>query len=273
MENQELALRVAESLVVKGDLSGLKPAEKIAHYVSLCEQAGLNPASNPFALLKLNGKEVLYATRTATDQLSKLHGLTRRTLQHPTVQAFGKVNLIVCVVEVTDKHGRTESATGSVPLPEGAENVANALMKCETKAKRRATLALCGLGVLDETELDTIPDTQKVFVEQPKPQQLPATTQEKPQTAADFLGYDGKGLITFAKTRTELLVKSESLSNDWFARWRTLWPAYDEPARRQARKKLQELPDAVLNLPGMEGLMAVIEQEKACEPEPVREVD
>jgi hypothetical protein len=35
--------------------------------------------------------------------------------------------------------------------------LANALMKAETKAKRRVTLSLAGLGWLDETELDTIP--------------------------------------------------------------------------------------------------------------------
>jgi hypothetical protein len=29
-------------------------------------------------------------------------------------------------------------------------------MKCETKAKRRVTLSICGLGMLDETELETI---------------------------------------------------------------------------------------------------------------------
>jgi hypothetical protein len=35
--------------------------------------------------------------------------------------------------------------------------LANALMKCETKAKRRVPLSLAGLGWLDETELATIP--------------------------------------------------------------------------------------------------------------------
>jgi hypothetical protein len=33
----------------------------------------------------------------------------------------------------------------------------NVLMKCETKAKRRATLSILGLGMLDEMELETIP--------------------------------------------------------------------------------------------------------------------
>jgi hypothetical protein len=35
--------------------------------------------------------------------------------------------------------------------------LANALMKAETKSKRRVTLSICGLGFLDETEADSIP--------------------------------------------------------------------------------------------------------------------
>jgi hypothetical protein len=35
---------------------------------------------------------------------------------------------------------------------------ANAMMKAETKAKRRVTLSICGLGMLDETEVESIPE-------------------------------------------------------------------------------------------------------------------
>ena len=33
----------------------------------------------------------------------------------------------------------------------------NAKLKAITKAKRRVTLSICGLGFLDETEIETIP--------------------------------------------------------------------------------------------------------------------
>jgi len=36
----------------------------------------------------------------------------------------------------------------------------NAVMKAVTKAKRRLTLSLCGLGWLDETEVDSIPEAR-----------------------------------------------------------------------------------------------------------------
>ena len=38
------------------------------------------------------------------------------------------------------------------------EALANAMMKAETKAKRRATLSICGLALLDELEVETIPN-------------------------------------------------------------------------------------------------------------------
>jgi hypothetical protein len=41
--------------------------------------------------------------------------------------------------------------------------LANALMKAETKAKRRATLSICGLGMLDETEVEDIQGAQQTL--------------------------------------------------------------------------------------------------------------
>ena len=37
-------------------------------------------------------------------------------------------------------------------------------MKAETKAKRRVTLSICGLGILDESETDTMPGAVTVDV-------------------------------------------------------------------------------------------------------------
>ena len=47
--------------------------------------------------------------------------------------------------------------------------LANGLMKAETKAKRRVTLSLCGLGMLDDSEVETIPNAQRVPAALPAP--------------------------------------------------------------------------------------------------------
>ena len=52
------------------------------------------------------------------------------------------------------------------------EKLANALMKATTKAIRRTVLAHCGLGMLDETELETIPSSQMQRVNLPSVQPL-----------------------------------------------------------------------------------------------------
>ena len=57
------------------------------------------------------------------------------------------------------------SATGAVSLAGlSGEAKANAFMKAETKACRRATLRLIGLGWLDESETASIPGAQHVDV-------------------------------------------------------------------------------------------------------------
>ena len=67
--------------------------------------------------------------------------------------------------------------------------LANAIMKAETKAKRRVTLSICGLGMLDETELETIKDYSEEIV----PQIVPSVdTPIEVANAMARTGSDGK---------------------------------------------------------------------------------
>jgi hypothetical protein len=70
------------------------------------------------------------------------------------------VYIIIC--KVMNGAGRTDIARGAVTL-QGlkGEALANAIMKTETKAKRRATLSICGLGFLDETEIEDMPQERR----------------------------------------------------------------------------------------------------------------
>lgn len=147
--------KLYESLALKGDISALSPQEKTRYYAALCERLGLDPYTQPFTPLRLNGKEILYASRAATDQLARIHGVTRRVVSRERLE-----DVYVVTVQASLPNGRTEDAIGAVPLGGlKGEALANALMKAETKAKRRATLAILGLGMLDESELETIPRT------------------------------------------------------------------------------------------------------------------
>ena len=147
------AAKVVESLVLRGDLSGLNPQQRARHYVRVCESLGLNPDAQPFAYLRLNGKEILYATRGATDQLAAIHRITREIIDGPKVIDLAGTKLVMCVAKATHPNGRTETSVATVPMMDPQ----NVLMKAETKAKRRVTMSILGLALLDEMELETIP--------------------------------------------------------------------------------------------------------------------
>ena len=154
----ELGLSTLEKVLLQGDLAKLSPEERVAYYRAQCDTLGLNPLSQPFAYIVLNGKLTLYAKKDCTDQLRKLHGVSVTGLEPRQV---GDTYVVVC--SVRDRDGRTDSATGAVCTSNlRGEALANALMKAETKSKRRATLSLCGLGMLDESEVDSIADARRV---------------------------------------------------------------------------------------------------------------
>lgn len=151
-----------EAVIANGDIAKLTPQQRVAYYRARCDSLGLDPLSQPFQYITLQGKLTLYATKACTDQLRATRGVSVVRL---TPSNVGDVYCVVC--DVRDATGRTDSATGAVTIAGlKGDALANALMKAETKSKRRATLSICGLGMLDESEIETIRDAQRVSAEQ-----------------------------------------------------------------------------------------------------------
>ena len=158
--NKPLSSEIMESLLIGGDLSKLNPQQRVQYYLKVCESVGVNPATKPFLYIQLNGKLVLYASKDCADQLRKNNGVSVTELDHEFHQ-----DVYIVTAYGSDKTGRTDSSIGAVNT-KGlvGDAYANALMKAETKAKRRLTLSICGLGLLDETEIETIHEAQPVEV-------------------------------------------------------------------------------------------------------------
>ena len=147
------AAALAEQVVVKGDLSKLTEAQRMTYYTEVCRSLGLNPLTRPFEYITLNNKLTLYATRAAGDQLRATRGITITNLEPRQVG-----ELFVVTATGRDRTGREDASTGAVSTTGlRGDALANAMMKAETKAKRRLTLSLAGLGWTDETEVDSIP--------------------------------------------------------------------------------------------------------------------
>lgn len=140
--------------VMNGDYSSLNEEQKQKIYLVRCEAAGLDPRTSALQWMKLQGKVVLYATKGATDQLIAIHHLTVEIVDR-RVDEDG-IYEVQCRVKRTDGSYVDDLAALSIKGLQG-EAMSNARMKCVTKAKRRTVLSACGLGLLDESEVESIP--------------------------------------------------------------------------------------------------------------------
>jgi hypothetical protein len=141
-----------EQVLLSGNLVNLTVEQRLDYYKKVCQSLGLNPLTRPFEYISFEGRLQLYARKDCTEQLRKIHGIAI-----VESKADHEDGLYVVHVKAQDKHGRTDTGTGVVDLGKlTGKDRANAIMKAETKAKRRATLSLAGLGFLDESELDTV---------------------------------------------------------------------------------------------------------------------
>jgi hypothetical protein len=151
-------LTAIDRTLILGDLDALTVDQRATYYQQVCESLGLNPLTKPFEFLTLNGKLRLYALRDCTDQLRRIHGIS---IYIANREKMGDIYIVIA--RAKDRTGREDESTGAVPLGNlRGDALANALMRAETKAKRRVTLSIAGLGWRDETELETIPQRHSI---------------------------------------------------------------------------------------------------------------
>lgn len=180
LARREIPAEVAEKVVAQGDLAKLTPQERVSFYKAVCESIGLNELTRPFEYITLNGKLTLYARKDATDQLRRIYGVS--------VQIVGRethCDVYVVTARATMHDGRADESTGAVSIKGlSGDALCNAYMKAETKAKRRVTLSVCGLGFLDESEAEAVHGA-RTYTEQtlPPPRQLPQADTESPEAA------------------------------------------------------------------------------------------
>ena len=144
---------IIEQVIAAGDLSKLSPADRTQYLLAVCDSLGLNSLTRPFEYITLNGKLTLYARKDATEQLRRKHGVSVVIVSREKID-----DVYTVTARATDAKGRTDESIGAVSIGSlKGDALCNAIMKAETKAKRRVTLSICGLGMLDEAELETIP--------------------------------------------------------------------------------------------------------------------
>lgn len=223
---------IMERVLLAGDLSKLSAPDRLFYYGKVCESVGLNPLTRPFDYLTLNGKMVLYAKRDATDQLRRIHGVS------VTIKARDNMEgVYIVTANAKDKTGREDESTGAVSV-QGLKGdaLANALMKAETKAKRRVTLSICGLGMLDETEIETIPGARAESGGHPENVCTPEKrTEYLPKVVNAIKAGDVKALKELVEGMNEGVQKG-------------VWSFLSTEQKKQARELMQRTPPAQANV-------------------------
>lgn len=143
-----------DEIVVTGNLAELTDEQRTVHYLQVCDALGLDHRLHPLEYIFVDnngrGQLILYVLRAGTDQLRELHGID---IIPPLVKEIVD-GVCTFTAKARNKKGRTDISTGSVSVQgKYGQARADAVMAAETKAKRRVTLSLAGVGLLDETEI------------------------------------------------------------------------------------------------------------------------
>ena len=134
---------IMEQVLLKGDLAKLTAAERNTYYMQTCHSLGLNPLTQPFAYITLNGKLTMYAKRDAADRsLRKINGVNIEILSQRM-----DAGLFIVTVRATDKTGRQDEDMGVVSMPaQGAGEALTPCWKAITKATGASPCQSAGLG-------------------------------------------------------------------------------------------------------------------------------
>lgn len=145
-----ISAQTAEHVLATGDLSKLSHKQKVELYIATCQSLRVNHLTRPFRFLKFNGMEQMYATKDLADQLRY-----RDKISLEIVDRAIDAGVYIVTSRATTPDGRRDEDIGAVPIERMVgEFRSNAVMKATTKAKRRVTLSICGLGFTDESELE-----------------------------------------------------------------------------------------------------------------------
>lgn len=258
--NQTQTGAIMERVLLVGDLSRLTPQERVTYYLATCESLGLNPATRPFEYLILDGKMTLYPRRDCTDQLRRRDKISIQIVSRERME-----DVYVVTARATNPDGRQDESIGVVCLTNlRGHALSNALMKAETKAKRRVTLSICGLGLVDESEVDSIPGAQRVHVSDEgeiidvSPPALPVENSENSQP--------GALILPFGKHRGKAL--SQVMIEDvGYVKWLSTNTQLDEQVRAAAAALLETSEPALsAAVPDNSPPTLSVEDPEPCEP-------
>ena len=207
-EPQTAIIAAQKVVVAGGNTKVLAAIEKEAFAWALCKYMGMDPVSMPVEYIEFQrGIETLYVNATGSAQLALRHQLSVDIKAHDESDR----GLHIVWATATGPSGRTVQKRGIVDVTDlKGLPLANAMMKAETKAHRRAVLAWCGfIGAGDEIDpvavARVVEEHESVIVETSEPAQLETLEQPGPTPPAT-VSCEWHDMAFTTKTRKGTLV-------------------------------------------------------------------
>lgn len=155
-------------ICLTGNLAGLSDQQRLVYYEKFCAYLGLDPITRPFDIITTfengpNGpieKTILYANAGCSAQLAEKREIT---YGEPKTEYDDRLGVVMISVQAIAKGGMRSCWRRGVAHVAGSKGkwLENSIKKAETQAHRRATLALCGVAMPDESEIDDIEGAQE----------------------------------------------------------------------------------------------------------------
>lgn len=148
-----------ERVILNKDLRSLTEIERVQYNFALCRSLGLNPLTNPIDYIvdSKSGKMTPYINAIGVAQIRSIHNISTKI----TARTTDNQHIHYVTAIATDANGRNEETTAMVALIDKygktltGQKRADKMMAAETKAKRRATLALVGIPWADSGQVQS----------------------------------------------------------------------------------------------------------------------
>ena len=151
--------------LITGNLASFSKEKQIELMVNICKEVGVSPVLRPLQLINFQGKSIWYLSASGAEAIASKLGIVIETIEEKELLDKG---VAMIKVKGTLPSGRTDTATAYLSI--GSTNLkgetttlkgeayANAMMKLESKARRRLIVRLAGLKdeyVPEENEVET----------------------------------------------------------------------------------------------------------------------
>jgi hypothetical protein len=151
-QENKISRATLRALTLHKDLSKLTEDQQLQYVMNIYKALDIAPIFNVFSLIKLQGKMVLYADKDCASLLAKKHRITTQLVERDMDKETG---LYRVTMRASDAAGRFAIDDGILWVGDAkGQRLADSMMKCMSKARRRSIFSLLGLSAVTDDDIE-----------------------------------------------------------------------------------------------------------------------